>query len=109
MERPSRAGPSELDTAANVCAKLAGASLLWPVAALAVAVARLAPMEGVMLVLFALVPALLGMACFFVASSYFRAQARNARDTSGTGMGVFFSIGGAAVWCYCFQFIATFH
>jgi hypothetical protein len=103
-----RTNAKELETAANLCAKLSGVSLLWPIVALGIAVFQGHAVDAVIGLFMGLVPAAAGAGCFAAASIYFRAEKRRFEASSDLIHGVVFGLGGFGVWAYALNFFLNF-
>jgi hypothetical protein len=96
---------AELSAMADLFAKMAGASLLWPlIAGGATFIRGVGTGYGQALsLLLGLAPAIGGLILFFAASTSLRSAARRNGESSGVLLGVLWGVAGMAVWGYFFN------
>jgi hypothetical protein len=107
-EVPPRANLAELEYAANLCSRLSGASLMWPLVALFMALMQGHSVDSVVNMLLGLMPAAAGAACFAIASVYFRSEKKNKGGSSDMVSAVVFALCGFGVWVYAWKFFMAF-
>lgn len=96
----------ELRFAANVCATLAGLSMGWPFYSLGLYLFQDISSKALLAMLFGLVPAVVGLVLFALASMAFNSEARSKSGASSLG-GVICALMGVAAWWSAGHFVLT--
>ena len=103
-----RTRAKELSLVVVITARLAGASLLWPLIAAFLTFYQGAGAKAIIAVVMGLIPCVAALTSFFIASNCFRAELKGKDEGVSLFLGVGFTLAGIAVWYYGTLFFLQF-
>lgn len=100
-----RTNKRELQLTAELCARLAGLSVLWPLIAAIITLARGYYAEAVVATAVGLIPAAGGVTSFFLASNFFRRELRSTSGSPALLWGAAAGLVGLVIWGAALKFL----